>query len=45
MEERHPAGAAPLVRPEAPVKENVKAAEGDDTGDTGKSGAYDPPGR
>ena len=25
--------------------ENVKAAEGDDTGDTGKSGAYDPPGR
>ena len=43
MEERHPVGAAPLVRPEAPVKENVKAAEGDDTGDTGKSGAYDPP--
>ena len=45
MEERHPAGAAPLVRPEAPVKEDVKAAEGRDSGDDAKSGAYEPPER
>jgi hypothetical protein len=44
MEERHPVGA-PLVKPEAPVKEDVKSAEGDDAGDGGKSGAYDPPER
>ncbi|MCC6642243.1 MAG: hypothetical protein IT386_13870 [Deltaproteobacteria bacterium] len=45
MEERHPAGAASLVRPEAPVKEDVKSAEGEEPGDTGNSGAYDPPER
>jgi hypothetical protein len=44
MEERHPVGAT-LVKPEAPVKEDVKSAEGDDAGDAAKSGAYDPPGR
>ena len=44
MEERHPAGQT-LVKPEAPVREDVKSAEGDDTGDGGKTGAYDPPGR
>jgi hypothetical protein len=45
MEERHPVAAAPLVRPEAPVREDVKSAEGEEPGDTGKSGAYDPPER
>jgi hypothetical protein len=44
MEERHPVGTT-LVKPEAPVKEDVKSAEGKDAGDDGKSGAYDPPGR
>lgn len=42
MEERHPAGDAPAVRPEAPVAEDVRSAEGRDA-DGG--GAYDPPAR
>ena len=36
LEERHPADA-PLVKPDAPVSEDVKAAEGDDSGDATKT--------
>lgn len=52
LEERHPIENAKLVKPEAPVREDVRAAEGDDGGaagggDAGEGaggGAYDPPG-
>ncbi len=45
MEERHPAGAAPVVRPEAPVKEDVRSAEGHDADEGRGTGVYDPPER
>lgn len=45
MEERHPAGAATLETPEAPVTEDVKSAEGRDPADAEASGVYDPPAR
>ncbi|CAG0964571.1 hypothetical protein MYXO_00953 [Myxococcaceae bacterium] len=45
MEERHPIDASKLVRPEAAVQEDVKAAEGEDPGEGASGGAYDPPER